>query len=90
MKVFFKRSFIRDFNKLPKGVKPRVKELCFDVLPKTKNLSEISHYVPQKISGFPYYYRIRIGSFRLGFKKEKDVIILMRVLDRKDIYKYFP
>ncbi len=35
-------------------------------------------------------YRIRFGSYRIGIYLEGDHIILSRVLDRKDIYQYFP
>ncbi len=35
-------------------------------------------------------YRLRIGEYRLGFLLRDDVIILVRFLDRKDIYRYFP
>ena len=36
------------------------------------------------------YYRIRIGDYRIGIKGEGDVIVLMRVMHRKDIYRVFP
>ena len=30
------------------------------------------------------------NNYRIGVKFEKDMIYLVRVLPRKDIYKYFP
>jgi mRNA-degrading endonuclease RelE of RelBE toxin-antitoxin system len=35
-------------------------------------------------------FRIRVGEYRIGLKKEEDVIEVMRVLHRKDIYRFFP
>jgi len=36
------------------------------------------------------YYRIRIGTYRLGFKENKGAILLLRFMHRKDIYEFFP
>ena len=90
MQVFFKRSFIKDLKKLPKDKKKDIGELCFLVVPEINNLNELKHYSLKKIKGFKNYYRLRIGDYRVGFKKSKGQIIFMRVLHRKDIYKHFP
>lgn len=54
----------------------------------SKNLSEIEHV--KKLRGVENYYRIRIGDYRLGLKVENNIVIFVRFLDRKDIYRYFP
>ncbi len=36
------------------------------------------------------YYRIRFGDYRIGIKIEDDLVIFIRALHRKDIYRYFP
>jgi len=36
------------------------------------------------------YFRIRIGEYRLGLKEERGMLILLRFMHRKEIYKYFP
>ena len=36
------------------------------------------------------YFRLRIAGYRLGFKLYNETIILLRFMDGKDIYKYFP
>ncbi len=53
-----------------------------------KNLSEISSC--KKLTGFRNAYRIRLGPYRIGFFFEKETVELVRILNRKDIYKYFP
>jgi len=40
--------------------------------------------------GYSFYYKVRFGSYRIGMKMEKDVIILEKALHRKDIYRHFP
>ncbi len=44
----------------------------------------------KKIKGFKNAYRIKFGDFRMGFLWEDESIKLSRVLNRKDVYKYFP
>jgi mRNA interferase RelE/StbE len=90
MKVFFKKSFIKDFQRLPTEIKEEVKKICLTIFPKIKNLKEFNLYPLKKLRGFKFYYRIKLKDFRIGFKKSDDEVIFMRVLHRKDIYKYFP
>lgn len=44
----------------------------------------------KKLTGFKNAYRIRMGEYRIGFVFENGTIELIRILGRKDIYKYFP
>lgn len=90
MQVFFKKSFIKDFSKLPRNVQQQTREICLVVFPKIKNLDEFRPVTIKRIRTFKNYYRIRIGNYRIGFRKDKDQIIFSRVLHRKDIYKLFP
>ena len=90
MEVLFKKTFLKDFEKLPNNEKERIREVCFYIFPKIENLTEFTKYSIRKLRGFDDYYRIRIGNFRVGFKKSYDQIIFMRVLHRKDIYRRFP
>lgn len=90
MEIFFKESFIKDYKRLPEVFKQKVKEICTLTFSKIKSLSEFKEYPVGKIKGFKNYYRVKIGNYRIGFKKLDGRIIFMRVLHRKDIYKYFP
>ncbi len=91
MKISFKPSFIKDFKSLPPEIKIEVRRICVVIFPKVKNLFDFQEYRIKKISGFSKYYRIKIGDYRIGFKKEaSSEIYFMRVKHRKDIYKFFP
>lgn len=90
MEVFFKSSFIKDFKKLPLEIKKEVKNICYEIFPPLKSLKDVKDYRIKSIQGFKNYYRIKLGNYRIGFKKENENIIFMRVLHRKDIYKNFP
>lgn len=90
MTVFFKPTFIRDFNDLASDVRREVKIFCTEIAPAAHDLKSISGYGIKPLSGYKNYYRVKLGEHRIGFKKEGDSVIFMRVLDRKDIYKHFP
>lgn len=44
----------------------------------------------KKLKGAKNFYRVRLGSYRLGMIIEGEEVILVRLLHRKDIYKFFP
>jgi mRNA interferase RelE/StbE len=88
LKTEFKSSFLKDLKKIRSGnVKRQLLEVISEV-ENSKNLSEIEHV--KKLRGVENYYRIRIGDYRLGLKVENNIVIFVRFLDRKDIYRYFP
>jgi mRNA interferase RelE/StbE len=54
-----------------------------------ESLKEIHNL--KKLSGFKNFYRIKIGSFRIGFElMDKSIIRFIIFTHRKDIYKKFP
>ncbi len=64
-------------------------EKLIETIDNTKTIIEIPNV--KKLSGFKNYYRIRLGSYRLGFEKINDQTIRFIVVSlRKDIYKIFP
>lgn len=85
MKMEFKPTFIKDFKRLPPSVQIHVKEICFNA-----SIFDKKNFDIVNIKGFKGYFRIRLGDYRIGFKREKESVIFMRVKHRKDIYKFFP
>jgi len=51
-------------------------------------LSDIQNL--KKMQGYDTFYRIRLGDYRIGIEVAADQVILVRILHRKDIYRYFP
>ena len=35
-------------------------------------------------------YRLRVGDYRIGIAMSGDVLVFVRLLHRRDIYRYFP
>jgi mRNA interferase RelE/StbE len=60
----------------------------FEKLPKVNSIFELG--IVEQMRGYPTYYKVRFGSYRIGLRMENDKIILERALHRKDIYRHFP
>lgn len=88
MKVEFKESFLKDLKAVKdKSVLAKVKA-AIEASEVLESLDRITHL--KKMRGSREYFRIRIGDFRLGLKLEGDTLVFIRLLNRKDIYRYFP
>ena len=55
---------------------------------KATNISELHNL--KKLQGTQNYYRIRIGDYRLGLIINGNKVELIRLLHRKEIYRFFP
>ena len=82
-----RKSFIKDATKLSPLNKKELAEII-NQIELSSQLSELRNC--KKLKEFPNAYRIRLGQFRIGFFYENQIIELVRVLARKDIYRYFP
>lgn len=88
MKVEFKASFSKDLTKIKnKIVLKRIKE-AIEGVEKIKDFQSIPNL--KKLRGDHTYYRIKVGEYRIGLSIESDLLIFIRCLDRKDVYRYFP
>jgi mRNA interferase RelE/StbE len=61
---------------------------CIEAAINAQQLSEIKNI--KKLTGFEAYYRIRIGNYRIGLEVKENEIIFIRILHRKEIYRFFP
>ena len=88
MTVSFRKSFARDLKKLKDAkVQDRVRAVI-EAVEGADSLADLPD--AKKMSGSSGYYRVRVGSYRVGLAVEGDEVEFVRVLDRKDIYRYFP
>lgn len=89
IKVEFSKRFLKDLKRIEKlQIYSPIKQFCFDEIYSYDNFFEVNNL--KKIVGYKNYYRIRFAEYRIGIKYEKNTIIFMRVLHRKEIYKNFP
>lgn len=89
MRVQFTKSFAKDLRKHKKN------QVLFKQLKKViKNaeqaeaITELINLKQLKAEG--RYYRIRSGEYRIGITIEDDQITFVRVLHRREIYRFFP
>jgi len=88
MKVKFEARFAKDLRAIqdPK-ILNRIKKII-ENCKLADNLLSIKHM--KKMQGYERFYRIRLAGYRIGIEVVEGTIIFVRVLPRKDIYKYFP
>ncbi|NEU73987.1 type II toxin-antitoxin system RelE/ParE family toxin [Hassallia byssoidea VB512170] len=88
MNVEFRKSFEKDLgNILDETLLQRIKAVIEEV-ENAENLGNVSSIKKLKADGD--YYRIRVGDYRIGITVSESVVIFVRVLHRKDVYRYFP
>ncbi|MEI6089998.1 MAG: type II toxin-antitoxin system mRNA interferase toxin, RelE/StbE family [bacterium] len=88
MEVEFTKSFLKDLKNIDdKYILNKVKLIILEI-ENSSSLSELQNV--KFIVNSKYYFRIRIGDYRIGIKVEDNLIKLIRCLHRKEIYKRFP
>jgi mRNA interferase RelE/StbE len=86
--VSFRSSFARDLNRIrDKNLLRRVREAIEDV-EHAQSINDLPNL--KKLKSNKNYYRLRIGDYRIGLAVEDDALVFVRVLNRKEIYRYFP
>jgi mRNA interferase RelE/StbE len=88
LKVRFNASFAKDLRALKdKALLERIKELIASV-EAVQGLAEVSNI--KKLHGGGGHYRVRVGDYRVGLATEEEVVVFVRVLHRREVYRYFP
>ncbi len=89
MRVLYRKLFLKDLKKL-KGqpVYQKIYDLVFNKLAEIDHIESLSNVKAMK--GYPNRYRIRIGDYRIGIERRDEEIEVMRVLHRREFYRYFP
>ena len=89
MEVRYRESFLRDLKKLKKlPIYEKIFLLSFETLPSTAELRDVPGV--KALQGHPHRFRIRVGSYRIGIETAAGTIEMVRVLDRREFYRYFP
>ena len=80
-KIVFTRRALKDLEKIPKDEKNRIgeklKEYAQEPMKYTRKLTS------PKIGT----YRFRVGDYRIIFDIESDEIVILRIGNRRDIYR---
>ena len=89
MRVLFTKSFAKDLRKDRKNrqILNQVQKIIENA-EQAEAISELTNLKQLKAEG--RYYRIRTGDYRIGITIENDKMTFVRVLHRKEIYRFFP
>jgi mRNA interferase RelE/StbE len=88
VKVEFRKSFEKDLSKLKdQNLLERIKAVIEEV-ESAESLLSVSNV--KKLEANGNYYRIRVGDYRIGLTNEENMLTFVRVLHRKEMYRYFP
>ena len=89
MQVQYRKRFLKDLKRLKdQPIYEQVFEFAFTILPQAPALRDVTGVKAMK--GYPNRYRIRIGNYRVGIQVQGDTADVMRVLHRREFYRYFP
>ncbi len=89
MIVEFDKSFEKSLDRINDPIILKRIEGIINQIEAAKSLSGLSNV--KKLTGFPKYFRIRIGDYRLGFESiDRNTVRFIIIAHRKDIYKIFP
>ena len=90
MVIVVEKKFSKQLKKCPQHIQNHFSEL-YDKIESVNSFTEIPGL--KKMTGYEEYYRIRIGSWRVGLKYKDGlvkIINLMTIGPRSDVYKKFP
>ena len=88
MIVTFRKSFEKDLSKLRDANLLQKIQAVIEEAEAAINLLDINNLKKLKADG--NYYRIRVGNYRIGLVLDETEIVFVRVLHRKEMYRYFP
>jgi len=84
----FRKTFEKDLRKInDKSLLAKVKSVIMAVEEAT-SLDDIANL--KKLKGYEGYFRIRIGDYRLGIFLDGETILFVRIIHRREFYRYFP
>lgn len=74
---------------LPRAEKELRKIPKFDqiaIAAKIRSLPNASLIGEEKLAGFPHIYRVRVGNYRIVYKRGSDEVVIL-IRHRKDVYR---
>ena len=80
MQIEIRKSAIKDLKQISEPFKTKIHNKILE-LKKFTNLQHI-----KKLTNFEPAYRLRIGDYRVLFDVEENIIIIGRILHRKESY----
>lgn len=80
MKITLLPRAEKELRKLPKFDQ-------FAVASKIRSLPVPPVLGEEKLTGYPRVYRVRVGNYRIVYKKTSESIVIVFIRHRKDVYR---
>jgi mRNA interferase RelE/StbE len=88
MNIKIDETFEKDLRKLRnKPLELKIAAIIREIVA-AKQISDINNI--KQLKGSNIHFRIRIGNYRAGLLYSSNTVILVRILHRKEIYRFFP
>lgn len=88
MQITYRKKFLKELVDIPLKHQRKIERFAFEQFPKSKTIFSLRKI--ERLKGYPGYYKIRFGDYRVGLKIVGDKVVFERVLHRKDIYRHYP
>ena len=88
MQVEFRKTFKQDLKSLKDSKFLKRIQQVVEEVEEAKALLEIRNI--KVLQGYEGFYRIRVGDYRIGLFVENEIVAFVRVLHRKEVYRFFP
>lgn len=88
MQIEFRKTFKQDLKNLKDGQALKRIQKVVEEIELANGLSDIRNI--KLLQGHENFYRIRVGDYRIGLLVDGETVAFVRVLHRKEVYRYFP
>jgi mRNA interferase RelE/StbE len=89
LEITYTKTFLKDLAKvIPVKRRRQIEKFVFEDLPILSSIENAGNV--EKMTGYKNHYKVRFGDYRVGIFKNNSTPELQRVLNRKEIYKFFP
>ena len=88
MKTKYRKKFLADLAGIPSGRRKAIETFVFKEVPQLESLGSSGKI--ERMKDYKSCYKARFGPYRVGLSIENDIVTFERVLDRKEIYRFFP
>ena len=88
MIVGFRGAFAKDRERIQDARLLRRVEKVIRALERTESLDGVPQL--KRLQGYPQFFRVRIGDYRLSLRVVGNQVDCVRILHRREIYRYFP
>ena len=88
MEIVYRKKFLKELSQISSAHKTRIEQFVFEQFPSGETIYSTEKL--ERLKGYPGYFKIRFGDYRIGLRIAGNEIIFERILHRKDIYRFYP